>query len=243
MLAQKVDIMNREGYRVYVWEDPRDPDELPRWVGYGPWPTPWQSLWDFREHGTGPLFDWLRELDANGLQPKVSKFWALGRVAGCVDGVSARMVAREFIMQISRMADGNREHGPNYPPHPEFLLNPRLGTPDPRKPIIAERPEGQTMEFLSVGHAVECGYSRSAIYRALKRGGTHRGLHWRYAAGLKRGRINRPVELVAADGKPTRYASIYAAAKATGLSRPTIARMIEAGQPDVDDCRWRLAAD
>jgi hypothetical protein len=97
------------------------------------------------------------------------------------------------------------------------------------------------MEFLSVGHAVECGYTRSAIDRALKTGGTHRGLHWRYAAGVKRGRISRPVERVTADGKATLYASIYAAAKALGLSRSTIARAIESGKPDEDDCRWRSA--
>jgi len=233
--------MNRAGYRVYVWEDPREA-ELHVWVGYGPWPTPWQSLWDFREYGTGPLFDWLRELDAKGLRPKVSRFWGLGRVAGCLDGVGARMIARDFIMLFSRIANGSDGDGPLYPPHPSCLLNPRLGTPDARKPIEAERPDGQTMEFLSVGHAVECGYTRSAIYRALKNGGTHRGLHWRYAAGLKCGRISRPVERVTADGKPTSYASIYAAAKAVGVSRPTIARMIETGQPDGDDCRWRVTA-
>jgi predicted DNA-binding transcriptional regulator AlpA len=226
---------------VYVWEDPRDADELPRWVGYGPWPTPWQALWDFRQHGRGPLFDWLRELDANGLQPKVSSYWALGQWPKCLDGVAARRIAHEFIMRISRMANGGGGNGPRYPPHPEFLLNPHLGPPDPRKPIVAERPDGQTMEFLSVGHAAECGYTRSAIYRALDDGGTHRGLRWRYAAGLKRGRIRRPVERVTADGKATAYASLYAAAKATGLSRPTIARMIETGQPDGKERRWRLA--
>ena len=233
--------MGRDGYRVYAWEDPRDAAKVPRWVGYGPWPTPWKTLWDFRQHGSGPLFDWLRELDANGLQPKVSSFWALGRAPGCIDGVAARRIAHEFIMLISRMADGSGGNGSQYPPHPEFLLNPRLGPPDPRKPIVAEGPDGQTMEFLSVGHAVECGYTRSAIDRALKTGGTHRGLHWRYAAGVKRGRISRPVERVTADGEAIRYASIYAAARAVGLSRPTIARMIETGEPDGDDCRWRLA--
>jgi hypothetical protein len=39
----------------------------------------------------------------------------------------------------------------------------------------------------------------------------------------------------------TAYASLYAAARAVGLSRPTIARMIQTGEPDGDDCRWRLA--
>jgi hypothetical protein len=144
-------------------------------------------------------------------------------------------------MWICRMADESAGKRPWYPPHPSFLLNPRLGTPDPRKPIVAQREDGLTMDFLSVGHAVECGYARSAIDRALKSGGTHRGLRWRYAAGVKRGRISQPVERVTADGKATRHASIYAAAKAMGLSRPTIARMIETGRPDKDDCRWRLA--
>jgi hypothetical protein len=240
-LQKKADSMSRDGYRVYVWEDPRDANELPRWVGYGPWPTPWKALWDFRSHGSGPLFDWLRELDANGLQPKVSSFWALGRVAGCVDGVAARMVAREFIRLICKMANAGQGNGTRYPSHPEFLLNPRFGPPDPRKPIVAVGPDGLTMEFLSVGHAVECGYTRSAIDRALRTGGTHRGLHWQYGAGVKRGRISRPVERVTADGTATRYASIYAAAKALGLSRPTIARAIESGKADHDDCHWRSA--
>jgi hypothetical protein len=39
----------------------------------------------------------------------------------------------------------------------------------------------------------------------------------------------------------TAYASLYAAARAVGLSRPAIARMIQTGEPDGDDCRWRLA--
>jgi hypothetical protein len=124
---------------------------------------------------------------------------AWNRLVKVIDGVTTVATyaypGRNF--RVSKSVSGTTTH-------PDFLLNPHLGTPDPRKPIVAERPDGQTMEFLSVGHAVECGYSRSAIYRALKRGGRHRGLYWRYAAGLKSGRINRPVELVAADGKPTR---------------------------------------
>lgn len=231
--------MRQAGYCTYELEDPREP-EIPVWVGYGPGVAPWQTLWDFREHGTGPLFNWLRDLDANGLKPVPSKYWRLGWVTG-IDGAAARLFARERIMHICRMASEDQRGGPYYPEHPPFLLNPRLGTPDPRKPIEAVRPDGLTMGFLSAGHAVECGYTRSAIYRALKTGGTHRGLQWRYAAGGKRGRVSRPVEKVTVDGKATAYASIYAAAKATGLSRPTIARMIETGESDGDDCRWRLA--
>jgi hypothetical protein len=232
--------MRDAGYCAYELEDPRHP-EIPVWVGYGLGPAPWQSLWDFRQYGTGPLFDWLRDLDADGLQPAVSKKWRIGWATG-IDGAAARLFARERIMLICRMAMGDPPGGPYYPEHPPFLLNPRLGTPDARKPIAAERPDGQTMGFLSVGHAVECGYTRSAIYRALKTGGTHRGLRWRYASGAKRDGVSRPVERITADGKATHYASMYAAAKATGLSRPTIARMIETGKPDGDDCRWRMAA-
>jgi hypothetical protein len=233
--------MTRGTYCAFQLEDPREPD-IPKWIGYGPVPAPWEALWDFRQHGRGPLFDWLRNLDANGLRPKVSKDWHLGFVVG-FDAATARMFARERIMDICRMAEGRPPGGPRYPEHPEFLLNPRLGPPDPRKPIVAEGPNGQKLEFLSVGHAVELGYTRSAIDRALKTGGTHRGLRWRYAAGVKRGRISRPVERITADGKTTAYASIYAAAKAAKLSRPTIARMIETGEPDGDDCRWRLAGE
>jgi hypothetical protein len=182
----------------------------------------------------------LRDLDANGLRPKVSKDWHLGFVVG-FDALTARMAARWRIMEICRMAEGRPEGGPVYPEHPEFLLNPRLGPPDSRKPIVAEGPDGQKIEFLSIGHAVELGYSRSAIDRALKTGGRHRSLRWRYATGTKRGRITRPVERVTADGKASRYKSIYAAAKALDLSRPTIARLIETGEPDGDDCRWRMA--
>jgi len=213
---------------------------IPKWIGYGLGPAPWQALWDFRQYGTGPLFDWLRDLDANGCRLVVSKEWRIGFVVG-IDGPAARLFAHERIKEICRMAMGRPAGGPYYPEHPPFLLNPRLGPPDPRKPIVAEGPDGQTLEFLSVGHAAECGYARSAIDRALKTGGTHRGLRWRYAAGVKRGRISRPVERVTADGKATLYASIYAAAKAMGVSRPTIARMIETGEPDGDDCRWRVA--
>ncbi len=139
------------------------------------------------------------------------------------------------------MAEGRPEGGPEYPEHPEFLLNPRLGPPDPRKPIVAEGPDGQKLEFLSVGHAVELGYSRSSVNRALKTGGAYRGLRWRYATGVKRGRISRPVERVSANGEAARFTSIYAAARAVGLSRPTIARLIETGEEDADHGRWRLA--
>lgn len=227
--------MPRAAYRVYVWEDPREP-EIPRWVGYGPGLAPWTALWDFRAHGTGRLFDWLRELDACGLQPKVCRFWAVGQVMGCqIDGISARITARVLITLISRAAFGE---GSILPPHPPFLLNPRLGKPDDRKPVIAEGPDGKTLSFLSVGHAVEHGFTRSAIYRALA-GGTHRGLRWRYEAGTKPGRQSRPVERLAADGQVTAFSSLSAASRAAGISRPTIARLIETGQLDRDHCRWR----
>jgi hypothetical protein len=63
----------------------------------------------------------------------------------------------------------------------------------------------------------------------------------RFVGPQKRCRISRPVERVTADDKATRYVSVYAAAKALGLCRPTITRMIETGEPDGDDCRWREA--
>ena len=239
--------MNREGwtstsraeYCVFQLEDPRLP-QIPKWIGYGRAPTPWSALWDFRQFGSGPLFEWLRDLDANGLRPKVSREWHLGFVTG-IDALTARMLAHWRIAEICRMAEGDPEGGAYYPEHPEFLLNPRLGPPDPRKPIVAEGPDGQKLEFLSAGHSAEFGYSWSGVKRALKTGGQYRSLRWRYAAGVKRGRISRPVERVTADGKATRYASVYAAAKTLGLCRPTIARMIETGEPDGDDCRWREA--
>jgi hypothetical protein len=223
-------------HRVFVWEDPREP-EIPRWVGYGTGLAPWTALWDFRSHGTGTLFDWLRELDASGLQPKVCKFWAVGQVMGCqIDYIAARTIARVLIMLIARASHGD---GPSYPPHPPFLLNPRLGKPDDRKPVIAEGSDGKTFCFSSVGHAVEHGFTRSAIYRALA-GGTHRGLRWRYATGTKPGRQSRPVERLAADDQVTAFSSLSAASRAVGFSRPTIARLIETGQLDRDHCRWRV---
>jgi len=231
--------MNRATYCAFQLEDPRLP-EIPRWVGYGPAPAPWSALWNFRQYGTGPLFDWLRDLDANGLRPKLSSDWHLGFVVG-FDALTARMAARWRIMEICRMAEGRPEGGPEYPEHPEFLLNPRLGPPDPRKPIVAEGPDGQKLDFLSIGHAVELGYSRSSVNRALKAGGAYRGLRWRYATGVKRGRISRPVERVSANGEASRFGSIYAAAKSLGLSRPTIARLIETGEEDADHGRWRLS--
>src|SRR3974390_169203 len=93
-------ITNRAGYCVYQLEDPREPD-IPKWIGYGPTPLPWQALWDFRQYGTGPLFEWLRDLDANGLRYKVSKDWHLGFVTG-IDAVMARMLARWRIQEICR---------------------------------------------------------------------------------------------------------------------------------------------
>lgn len=158
--------MNRATYCVFQLEDPRLP-QIPRWVGYGSGPAPWQALWDFRQFGSGLLFDWLRDLDANGLRPRLSSDFHLGFVTG-IDASTARMVAHWRIQEICRMAEGRPEGGPEYPPHPEFLLNPRLGPPDPRKPIVAEGPDGQKMEFVSVGHAVELGYSRSCVHRALR---------------------------------------------------------------------------
>lgn len=230
-------------YQMYELEDPRQPN-VPRWVGYGKGFTPWEALWDFREHGTGPLFDWLRDLDANGLTPVVSPMWRIGRVDGCrLSAREARNVARCRIHIICDAAGMTRKPGELYPDVPDFLFNRRLCQDDPRKPIVAERPDGQTWEFASVGHAVDHGFTRSAVYEAIKRGTPYQGLTWRYAGGAGGGRNRRPVERVTAWGEVTAFRSLYEAAKVTGVSRPQIARLIESGGTDRNGCRWRDAAE
>lgn len=250
-----VDFYNKGTYRVFVLVDPRDPTDedgrkaleplpieprLPRWVGYGPGFAPWKDLWDFRENGEGPLFDWFRDLDANGLEPMVSRF-PLWRISILLDHRAARDIARTILALICRLY-GPGDDGPYYPSHPPFLLNPRIEAPDTRKPIIAETADGEILRFESVGEAVEHGFTRSAIYESLSDGSTYRGLIWRYADGVEPGRLTRPVERLSPEGQVESFPSVGTASRAVGLSRATITRLIETAGMDSHECQWRDAA-
>jgi hypothetical protein len=168
-------------YQMYELEDPRQPN-VPRWVGYGKEFAPREELWNFREYGTGPLFDWLRDLDANGLKPVLSPTWRAGRAN--MSAKEARNFARCRIAMICDMAGMPRKPEELYPDTPGFLFNRRLCQDDPRKPIVAEGSDGKTWEFASVGHAVEHEFTRSAIYKTLSQGTPYKGLTWRYADGV-----------------------------------------------------------
>jgi hypothetical protein len=131
-------------YRAYELEDPREP-RLPRWVGYGPGLAPWTTLWDFREHGVGPLFEWLRDVEANGQRPVESRRFGMGRVAGRqITCQAARAAAQIRLMMISRAAAGLEDGQSGQPDPPAFLFNPKPGPSDVRKPIVAESPDGKT---------------------------------------------------------------------------------------------------
>lgn len=118
----------------YELADPGEPD-LPRWIGFGPSPSPWVALWG-RECGIEPqLAEWFNSLRLRGCTPLVRRsvtFSTLGGASGFV---------RWRLDQIADWCNG----------WPGWLLN----EPQARvaKPVIQERPDGSRERYRSIRQA------------------------------------------------------------------------------------------
>lgn len=213
--------MPRERYMAYVLTDPRAP-EYARYVGYGMAPAPWRLLVDFRDFGTGRLYDWLRNLGAHGLEPAVPRLFCLGRLIHYSEQLAANG-AEMLEFRLRRRAE-------ELDSDPDFLLNDPLQPP--RRIIGSGERE---IEFESFAAAARAGFARSSLYEAIKHNRTYKGYLWRVE-----GQSSLPVDRVADDGEITSYPSIAAASRAAGVSRPWIVRLLRTAERDPSGFRWRV---
>lgn len=135
-------------YIVYELFDPSESD-LPRYVGWGPAPSPWLALWG-RSEGVEPkLGGWFRTLRERAVQPLVGRCMDVSTIAG------ARQIAAFRVEQIAEWAGT----APNLP---SWLLN----EPTTRlaKPVVRQRADGSRDWFASVRAASKAtGHTRGSV--------------------------------------------------------------------------------
>ena len=102
-------------YRTFELADPRDPDMLPRVIGYARTDVApaWDGLWSVRYLSRSRWAAWLRELETLRLKPVVRPFCTLGAVLP-IGHVAAHRIVQLRLQTINEAFTGNRFKAPDW---------------------------------------------------------------------------------------------------------------------------------
>jgi hypothetical protein len=100
-------------FRIFELADPRDPDKLPRLIGYCRRSvTPvWSNYWLAKDHSKAPWAAWLRELCSLGLQPVELPTGMFGIATGLSEHLATRLV-RLRVRRMNNVVMGNPSIAP-----------------------------------------------------------------------------------------------------------------------------------
>ena len=136
-------------HRTFELVDPRDPDQLPRVIGYCKITNDpvWSALWAMKDISNSPWAAWLRELAATGLSPVERFGWALGSVIPINRHLACRL-AHERIKHINVLTTSRLYV------QPPWLLR-GIGAMTRNRPTARLRPDGIVDRYPRLTDAIQ----------------------------------------------------------------------------------------